>query len=142
MKTPQLALAVKIPRTWDDLASLWAPRPIRSKPTHQKALAVINQLMDVEKPTRDQKDYFEMVTVLIEKYESTRTPKPKFEPLGNLKFLLEQNELNTTDLGDIIGSKSLASRILNGERQMSKAVIEKLSNRFKVSPAVFFDESN
>jgi len=40
-------------------------------------------------------------------------------------------------LGRLLGNRSLGSLILNGRRQLSKAHIEKLSEHFGLSPAVF-----
>lgn len=37
-----------------------------------------------------------------------------------------------------IGSKSVVSRVLSGERNLTKKHIQALSQRFGISPAVFF----
>ena len=55
-----------------------------------------------------------------------------------LKLLMEQHDLGVADLPEI-GSKSLVSRILNGRgRNLTRDHIAALSERFGVSPAVFF----
>jgi HTH-type transcriptional regulator / antitoxin HigA len=41
-------------------------------------------------------------------------------------------------LAPIFGSESILSEILHNKRALNKAHIEKLSERFQVSPAVFF----
>ncbi len=58
-------------------------------------------------------------------------------PVENLKFLLEENEMTASDLGRMLGDRSLGSRLLNGVRSLSKNHIRVLSERFKVSPALF-----
>ena len=51
---------------------------------------------------------------------------------------MEQHDLGVADLPEI-GSKSLVSRILNGRgRNLTRDHIAALSERFGVSPAVFF----
>ena len=58
--------------------------------------------------------------------------------VDTLKLLMEQHSLGVADIPEI-GSKSLVSKILNGRgRQLTKDHIAALSNRFGVSPAVFF----
>ena len=57
-----------------------------------------------------------------------------------LRTLMEQYELRTNDFKDEIGGKSMVSMILNGSRKLSRDHIQALSNRFHVSPAVFFDQ--
>ena len=51
---------------------------------------------------------------------------------------MEQHDMNASDIGNLIGSRSMGTLILSGRRSMTKATIEKLSKRFNVSPAVFF----
>ena len=42
-------------------------------------------------------------------------------------------------MGRLLGNRALASLILNGHRQLSKAHIRKLANHFKISAALFLD---
>jgi antitoxin component HigA of HigAB toxin-antitoxin module len=51
---------------------------------------------------------------------------------------MEQNHLNTSQLGDILGQRQLGSEILKKTRELSKAHIVKLAQHFNVSPSVFF----
>lgn len=55
-----------------------------------------------------------------------------------LRALMDQHQLKADDLKDEIGGKSLVSMILNGSRNLTRAHIQALSRRFKISPAVFF----
>lgn len=54
-----------------------------------------------------------------------------------LRTLMDQHRLTISDFVDEIGSKSMVSRVLNGERQLNVNHIRKLSARFNISPAVF-----
>ena len=56
-----------------------------------------------------------------------------------LLLLMDQHNLTGTDFPEI-GDKSLVSRILNGKgRNLTKTHITKLSERFSINPALFFD---
>jgi HTH-type transcriptional regulator / antitoxin HigA len=66
----------------------------------------------------------------------------KMTPLEVLKYLMEQNDLSTTDLGYAVGSRGLASEILNGKRGLSKLIIQKLSVKFSVDPGLFLGEQS
>ncbi|MEK7991103.1 MAG: helix-turn-helix domain-containing protein, partial [Thiotrichaceae bacterium] len=59
--------------------------------------------------------------------------------ISAIHVLMEQHNLTATDLQDEIGSKSLVSMILNGKRSLTREHITKLSRRFNISPAIFFD---
>lgn len=86
---------------------------------------------------RDAKDLLPLVLEHIEAYEKRAYAIPKAKACEVLSFLMEQHQLTQNDLPEI-GSQSLVSKILKGERQLTLRHIEKLSTRFHVSPAVFF----
>ena len=57
--------------------------------------------------------------------------------LAMLCLLMDQHDLGTADLPEI-GSKSMVSRVLSGERNLSKKHIQALSERFDINPGLFF----
>lgn len=56
-----------------------------------------------------------------------------------LRTLMDQYKLTLSDFQDEIGSKSMVSRVLNGQRQLTLTHIKKLAARFGVSPALFIE---
>lgn len=54
-----------------------------------------------------------------------------------LRFLIEQHNLTLSDLPEI-GHKSLVSKILSGDRNLTKSHIDKLTKRFNIDPNLFF----
>ena len=52
---------------------------------------------------------------------------------------MKQYNLKANDLKNEIGGKSLVSMILNGKRKLTTDHIQALSNRFKISPSLFFN---
>jgi HTH-type transcriptional regulator/antitoxin HigA len=69
-------------------------------------------------------------------YETHHFPTKPVSPIEMLKFLMGEHELGQNDLPEI-GSQSLVSKILNGERQLTVEHIKYLSKKFGVSPSVF-----
>ena len=57
--------------------------------------------------------------------------------LAMLRLLMDQHSLGMADLPEI-GSKSMVSRVLSGERCLSKKHIHGLSKRFGIDPGLFF----
>ena len=57
--------------------------------------------------------------------------------LAMLRLLMTQHQLGTADLPEI-GSKSMVSRVLSGERHLNKNHIAALSRRFGIDPGLFF----
>jgi len=54
-----------------------------------------------------------------------------------MRLIMDQHQLGVADFPEI-GDKSLISRILSGERNLTKRHIKILSIRFNVNPALFF----
>ena len=62
---------------------------------------------------------------------------PKSTPLDALKFLMDQNNLRAADLLDVFGSRAVASQVLTGKREISKAHARRLADRFRLSVEAF-----
>ena len=78
----------------------------------------------------------ETIGSLIETYESRNFPDREGSPINALKTLMDEHELKQSDLFEI-GSQGVVSEIISGKRQLNIRQIKLLSERFKVSPAVF-----
>lgn len=70
----------------------------------------------------------------IREFDELRHAMPS--DIGTLKTLINQYNLTLSDLPEI-GTKSMVSRVLKGERKLSLDHIRKLSARFGISPALF-----
>lgn len=135
----RLSSPSKIPKTWAGLAKRLPLRPIRDDVGYRNAQEVIDALVVFDERTRDQEDYLDSLTTLFDSYEQQRYPMAvsKMSPLEALKFLLEEHGMSGSDLGHLLGQRTLGPAILRGERQLSKNQIRKLSSHFAVSAEVF-----
>ena len=113
-------------------------RPIHEETDYQNALAVATELAPRSNLTCDQADYLEVLTTLIAEYEEKHFEMSKHNPQEILKFLAEENGMSGSDLGRILGSRTLGPALLRGQRSLSKTHIKKLADHFSVSPALFF----
>ena len=110
----------------------------RSEAEYERLLTFAEELMQWTRHKKDEKatGLLQLVASNISAYESHKYPSKKVTPVEMLKFFMEQHNLEQDDLPEI-GSQSLVSKILSGERQLTLAHIRALSKRFGVSPAVF-----
>jgi HTH-type transcriptional regulator/antitoxin HigA len=115
-----------------------SPTPITSERQHEEYLSVLDQLASKENPTSAEEKYAEVLITLIEAYEEEHHSIPDASPLEVLRALMDANNLRQKDLVPVFGSESIVSEVLHKKRDLNKAHIEKLSRRFRVSPAVFF----
>ena len=113
----------------------------RNEAEYEKLLIFVDELMDWTRQHKDDRatSLLSLIASNIETYENKRYLSKKVSPIEMLKFLMDEHGLGQDDLPEI-GSQSLVSKILNGERQLTLEHIPSLSKRFGVSPAVFFSD--
>ncbi len=83
-------------------------------------------------------DEIELLTLLIEKWDTENTSFNAADPVEVLHLLMKEHGLKAKDLVIILGvSKGLISDILNYKKGLSKEIIRLLSQQFKVSQEAF-----
>jgi HTH-type transcriptional regulator/antitoxin HigA len=115
-----------------------SPTPITSERQHEEYLSVLDELASKGRPTAEEEKYAQVLMTLIEAYEEEHDSIPDASPVEVLRALMDANNLRQKDLAPIFGSESIVSEVLHGKRELNRTHIEKLSKRFRVSPAVFF----
>jgi HTH-type transcriptional regulator / antitoxin HigA len=120
-------------------SDIGAPRVITSEAQHDQYVSALLELERQRKLTAAERNFAELLTLLIEAYEEKHYPVRSATPLEVLQELMAANDLRQKDLAPLLGSESIVSEVLSGKRELNKRHIEKLSRRFKVSPEVFFD---
>lgn len=121
--------------------------PIRDDAHYEEALALIESLLEEAEDSPDDplNAVIELLGHAIETYENSNEELAAFEQraleqpadLAMLRVLMAQHQLGTADLPEI-GSKSMVSRVLSGERSLNKNHITALSRRFDIDPGLFF----
>jgi HTH-type transcriptional regulator / antitoxin HigA len=119
-----------------------APRPITSEAQNEHYIEVLYNLEHRGRLSAAEENYAELLTVLIEAFEDERYPIRAASPVEVLAELMAANNLKQKDLAPLFGAESIVSEVLNGKRELNKQHIEKLSQRFNVSPALFFADSH
>jgi HTH-type transcriptional regulator/antitoxin HigA len=115
-----------------------APRLIHNDEELAEYTQALFELTAKPDPTAEEEEAIELMTLLVERYETEHYSLPAAEPADVLRFLLEQNGLSQRDIAPELGSESTVSLVLSGKRQLNRDHIARLSRRFNVSPAVFF----
>jgi antitoxin component HigA of HigAB toxin-antitoxin module len=124
-----------------ELVAILPPRPLRDKHEYDCAIKMIGRLVGYDL-NRDQADYLEALTVFVERYEAehdeTQVNTRRVSGLDVLRTLLEEHEMNGTDLSRLLGaSRSLGAMILRGERSLTAHHARLLGKHFHVDPGVF-----
>ena len=106
-------------------------KPVRTRADHARALAEIEHLMGAKKGS-PQADRLEVLAALVAAYEAAHDPIGLPEPIEAIEAHMADHGLAQADLARLLGSRSLASDILNRKRAMSLSVIRKLARAWAI----------
>jgi HTH-type transcriptional regulator/antitoxin HigA len=83
--------------------------------------------------------YLDTLSTLVEAYESEHyaIKTSGLSPLEALKFLMEEHGMIAADLGNLLGERTLGSKILRGERKIDLKYAKALSGKFGVDVSIF-----
>ncbi len=106
-------------------------RPIRNKADHTAALREIDRPGGSPEGT-DDGDRLDILVALVERFEDIHYPVPPADPVGVVRFVMEQNDRSQTDLAAVLGSRSRASKFLNGKRELTLDQSRRLSREWRI----------
>lgn len=99
---------------------------------------MLEHLLSLPSKNRNDKDEISLLTVLIEKWDAEHNTFDEVDPIQLLHSFIKDHNLKAKDLVEILGiSKGYISDILNYKKGLSKEVIRRLSEYFKVSQEAF-----
>ncbi len=113
-------------------------RPIRSDEELDRAIAIVDELLDRDSLAAEEEDYLDVLGDLVEKYETENHPLPDVSDADMLRHLIEargQSQAQVATGAGIAGST--LSAVLAGKRGLNRKHITALARYFAVSPAVF-----
>ena len=111
---------------------------IRSKTQYREYINILEVLVFSGARDRNTKDEIALLTLLIEKWDLEHNTFDELDPIQLLHSLMEEHTMKAKDLVDILRiSKGYVSDILNYKKGLSKDIIRKLSEYFKVSQEAF-----
>jgi HTH-type transcriptional regulator/antitoxin HigA len=125
-----------------ELLAAALPRVIHTEAENERYVLALEALHDRGHLTLEEERLAELLTLLIEDFEGRHYQLKPAAPADVLRELMLANGLKQGDLADIFGTRSIASEVLSGKRDLSKKHIQKLSERFHVSPELFFNLNN
>ena len=110
-------------------------KPIKSEKDYEKALKRVEKLWDSKK-TQTEKDEFEVLFTLVEKYEDEHYPILPPDPIEAIKFRMEQMGLIQKDMVTYFGYPSRVSDVLNRRRPLTIEMVKKLHLKLNIPAEV------
>lgn len=110
-------------------------KPIKTKAGHRAALKEIERLMNAS-PGTTAGDRLEVLTTLVERYESQHEPIEPPNPVDALLCYMESRGLSRRDLEPYLGSGARVAEVLNRRRPLTIEMIRKLHSGLRISAEV------
>jgi antitoxin component HigA of HigAB toxin-antitoxin module len=109
---------------------------------YENALEIAEAMAGFEhRFTRDQGDYFELLTDLILDYEQEHeeaAPEKDLSVRERLQALLESTGWSASDLGRFLGlDATMGNKLVRGERKLTAEHVRKLSAHFSLNAEYF-----
>jgi HTH-type transcriptional regulator/antitoxin HigA len=123
-----------------ELLSDALPGVIRTEKENERALAVIERLMDKGDDNRSPEEdrLLELLVCLVEDFEETAYPMGNVAtPVDSLKTLMAERGLKQKDLADIFGGQPIVSDVLSGKREINKRQAVELAKTYHYPVEVF-----
>ena len=127
-------------RKYGRLLGKLRPRMIQGADEFDRLSAELEALDAIEEDRQldaEERELQALLAHLCTEYEDRTVEPPTSTPLEVLKFLMEQNGLRPVDMAEVFGSRAVASLVLNGKREISKALARRLADRFRLSIEAF-----
>lgn len=124
-----------------ELLSKTLPRVIHTDAQLEEYTGALLELDELDQPSREERELADLLTTLIEHYETAKYSLRKSIPTEMIAFLMEQRGIPAKDLWPVIGSKGNTSEILSGRRKIGLTIASRLGGFFHVDPELFVNWS-
>ncbi|CAN5170753.1 MAG: transcriptional regulator [Gemmatimonadetes bacterium] len=114
---------------------------IKNRHDYTTALEQIEALIDLDPQlgTREA-DRLELLTLLVQDYETKEFPATLPDPVEAIQFRMEQQGLTQRDLVPYLGGRSKVSEVLAGKRPLTLSMIRALHNGLGIPAKVLLQE--
>jgi HTH-type transcriptional regulator/antitoxin HigA len=133
----KMGVSILDPNEYGRLCGEIVPKAIETEEEFDRLVAQMEALDFKENPTPEEEALSATLAVLTQDYDDKHYPLPKTSPDHMIRFLMEHGGLKQTDLLPIFGTRSVASDVINGKREPSKAHVRKLAEFFRLPADLF-----
>lgn len=106
-------------------------KPIKTEADYREALGIIERLMMAE-PNTPEGEKLDVLTTLVEGFESKHYRLDFPDPVEAIKFEMEQKGLSVKNLEPMIGKSNRVYEVLNRKRGLTLSMIWKLNQELGI----------
>src|SRR4028119_129317 len=119
-RTGKMTTGLKTPSSYYiEIITAFPPRPITCEAEFIATQNRIDSIVSRSNLTQDDRDYLNVLGILVYDYEQKHEPMPVLKGIKLLKALMVEAELSQKDLVDIFATESLVAEVLNGNRELT-----------------------
>jgi HTH-type transcriptional regulator / antitoxin HigA len=126
-------------KVYSQLVAEVTPKVIENEEEYEQFLAVAERLTFKQHQTPEESALHDLVTMLIESYESQHYTIDESSPVELLLHIIESSGVDATELASIFGSTETLDRVLAGLQPISTAQAQALGDKFKLLPEAFLN---
>jgi HTH-type transcriptional regulator / antitoxin HigA len=105
-----------------------------------RAIAMIDRLLDRDELAGDERDYLDVLSDLVERYEDQRYPVERVSGVDALRHLVESGGKTRATVAAEAGlPESTLSEVLLGRRRLNTRHISILARYFRIDAGIFLD---
>ncbi len=124
-------------KVYSQLVAEVTPKVIETEDEYEQFLAVAERLTFKQTQTPEESALYDLVTMLVETYESQHYPIEQSSPVEILLHIIESSGIDLADLAEIFGSSDTLNQVLSGQKPIDKSQAQALGDKFKLSPQIF-----
>lgn len=122
---------------YTELLTKTVPKIIETEAEYEKVLTEIEQLLFNQNRTIEEDTLYDLLVMLVEKYEIENHPLDVAIPCQILQHLMDARSINNSELLNIFGSQEIFTAIKEGSCLINARQAEALADYFHVSSRVF-----
>jgi HTH-type transcriptional regulator / antitoxin HigA len=116
------------PESYTSLLVRYQPKPLVTPTEYEAAIALASNLEHGSNVTAEEETLLELLVTLIEKYELDHEPAiPVSSGRSVLIHLMDAQDLEPSDLVEVLGNTEVVEQILNGQRSIDLSQARSLS---------------
>jgi HTH-type transcriptional regulator/antitoxin HigA len=126
------------PEKYKEVLSEYQPKLIKTEAENERALAIVEQLMNSPDLSPEQEEIYELLVILIERFEQEFYKPDRSKNSGSmLSFLMDQRDFNPIDLVPIFASEAAVEEAISSRINIDRATADRLAELFHVDASLF-----
>jgi HTH-type transcriptional regulator / antitoxin HigA len=126
------------PEKYKEVLSEYQPKLIKTEAENERALAIVEQLMNSSDLSPEQEEIYELLVILIERFEQEFYKPGRSKNSGSmLSFLMDQRDFNPIDLVPIFASEAAVEEAISGRTNIDSYTADRLAELFHVDASLF-----